>query len=464
MAIDFKNSMASPYAIDIGNLSTQGRIVSKTIKLASFTTNENAVWAARRQLQKESYPLALISIPVNRNLFRLEVGDCFKFSYEKYDISNMICRVVQIAEESLSSETITIHAVEDVFAVTSTITGGGGGVSPEPPVHDPPGPLKFIKIIEESYAGVESENTVLIPVAGRNALVELGFALYMSIDDGESYDLIDYYPSLMPRGTLVGAYPKDTHTIDDEVGITVDFDFSEDVDNLETTTFANILAAHKNTAILGNEILSIQSITPDVDNKYILETIIRGRFGAQKQSHAAGTVFWFLDHNLKTAIGKEIIPGINRKFKLVPYDSFKVGDISVVEVISFDITGVTKTPYSVTNLTANDGNYVSQYTADIVLEWDYRYRGVGAGIGVPGEVLPETDKDGLFRIEVWVSGSKARDTDGITAATWTYTQAMNEADNGALADVAQFKVFNYIETEGIIYESEETEVTCRFES
>ncbi|MCK4529210.1 hypothetical protein KAW18_17745, partial [candidate division WOR-3 bacterium] len=86
MTIDFKNSISDPIAVDIGNYVTQGRIVSKTIQLASFTTNENAVWAAKRQLQKESYPFAFINVPVNRDLFRLQVGDCFKFSYSKYGI------------------------------------------------------------------------------------------------------------------------------------------------------------------------------------------------------------------------------------------------------------------------------------------------------------------------------------------------------------------------------------------
>ena len=79
MAINLRKSISNPNALDPGNIEVQGRIASKTIQLSLFTTNENAVWAAKQQLMKESYPSSLISIPVNRNLFRLQVGDCFKF-------------------------------------------------------------------------------------------------------------------------------------------------------------------------------------------------------------------------------------------------------------------------------------------------------------------------------------------------------------------------------------------------
>ena len=122
MAINFKKSVSDPFPQDIGNKVAQNRTVSKTLQFNLFTTNRNAVWAANQQIKKESYPFALLSILLNRNLFRLEVGDPFKLNYAKYGIVGMICRVLLVEEQSLESEDIIVHVVEDVFSVANSIT------------------------------------------------------------------------------------------------------------------------------------------------------------------------------------------------------------------------------------------------------------------------------------------------------------------------------------------------------
>ena len=82
---------------------------------------------------------------------------------------------------------------------------------------------------------------------------------------------------------------------------------------------------------------------------------------------------------------------------------------------------------------------------DIVLTWSARKRGTGAGIGVPGVILPASDHEGLFKIEVYVNDILVRTITGIDALTWTYTEAMNIEDNGALADEIEFRLYNYID-------------------
>ena len=117
--IDLRESTASPIAIDEGHITLQERGVTKSIKLASFTRNENAVWASRHMLQKVNYPYAEVKCVVNRNLFRLDVGDCFYFSYTPYSIEDMIYRVIRVEEKDISSEEIVITAIEDVYGITN---------------------------------------------------------------------------------------------------------------------------------------------------------------------------------------------------------------------------------------------------------------------------------------------------------------------------------------------------------
>ena len=458
MTIDFKNSISDPIAVDVGNYVTQGRIVSKTIQLASFTTNENAVWAAKNQLRKESYPFAFIDIPVNRDLFRLQVGDCFKYSYSKYGVSNMICRVLLIEEEDITSEKIIIHAMEDIFGITNTITEYS-----DPTDNKTEGPSYALsplvnqKIVEAPY--VFSEELKVLPIACRVGDQDLGFDVNLSIDEGASYSLIDKAANLQPYGTLVGSYPADTYEIDLLTGFTIDF--LKDVNQIETITWPEVFSASNNLAILGDEIISFQSITPVTGTQYKIEGVIRGRFDSEKKSHSDGEAFYGINTHLALVGHSELLPGASRKFKFVPYNIKFSGDISEAVPLNITLEGRSKKPYVPVNFNANEGRFAARYSADIVLTWSPRYRGKGAGIGIPGTVLADTDREGFFKIEVWVAAVKVRTTTAIDAATWTYTEAMNNSDNGALASEALFKLLNYRTENGVLYESDQVEVTCK---
>lgn len=461
--IDLKESIVSPIAVDNGNVFLQDRIVSKTIKMALFTTNENAVWASRNVLRKVSYPYAQLQLTVNRNLFRLDVGDCFKFSYGPYSIVNMICRVMSIREEDLKSENIVISAIEDSFSIANVqedYTEPTNQIQNE--ISYTALPFIYQDIFESPFvlAGSEME---LMPIAGRRRLSDLGYNVYMSVDDGASYSVIGAVSTLMPHGILYNAYSIDTYTIDDEVGFIIEFDFPEDMNNFESQTLLQVLSTTTNLAILGNELVSIQNITPDVDNRYILTGIIRGRYGTEKADYEAYDAdFYFIQPLYPAITAEEIIPGVTRKFKLVPYNAKESGDISTAEEISLEIVGISKTPYKPINFLANGSSFASRYTDDIVLTWSPRYRGAGAGIGSPGNVLASTAREGLFRIEVFVSDVEVREITDIDAATWTYTEAMNLTDNGSLASSVTLKLYNFIEIDTIItYESDAVEVVCK---
>ena len=180
MALDFRQSEGAPTSLDIGNKEIQGRVVSKTIQMAMFTTNRNAVWAGYNNLRKSSYPFAQINFLVNRDLFRLQVGDCFKFTYSKYSISEMVCRVFLIQEEGLESENLKITAIEDIFSSSSI-----GGTVDDPEDHRTLPPdytvdaIMYQKVIESPYV-VSGDVISVIPIAARVSGNELGYLVYMS--------------------------------------------------------------------------------------------------------------------------------------------------------------------------------------------------------------------------------------------------------------------------------------------
>lgn len=470
MALDFRESISNPNALDAGNVKVQERVSSKTIKLSLFTTNDNAVWAATQQLRKESYPFATISITVNRDLFRLQVGDCFKFSYALYGISNMICRVLQIEEKSLDSEDIIVHAVEDFYSTTNSITVYKKPI-PIPPASPTYDLIPFYNqsVFEAPYL-LESDIAV-VPIASRSTSYDLGMHVHLSIDGGNSYFLIGSAANIKPHGVLYNNYPASTYTIDDTVGFSITFS-TNDVNLIETITWSTTLAGLTNNALLGNELITFQTITPVSGMVYKLEGIIRGRLDTEKVDHTYGEDFyWIGPFNITCFKHQEVVTGADRKFKLVPYNMKKTGDLSEAAVLDLAIVGRTRKPYVPVNFIGNGSGLFGRYAAgsgDVVLEWSPRYRGKGAGIGMPGEVLADTDREGLFEIEVWIHNIfddyiLVRTITDIDDTTWTYTEAMQIADYnwfGLLSNRAKFKLLNYRTESGFTYKSNQVEVVC----
>jgi len=456
MIIDYREAIAP--VNDPANREIVRRLNSKTVKLSMFTTPRNATWAADRGLKVEAYPLANLSFPANRNFFRVEPGDQFKFSYPQWGISNMICRVVRITEEDLETGAIQVTAIEDIDHISAEAFGEAAR-GKWPIETETLSALEHVGIIEAPYV-LAGDSVKVIPLAAKKAGTEAGYYLYMSIDGGVSYQKIGTIGSYQLYGILAEDYSADTYQIDEQTeGILVDFDVArtEDLDLVQSITRDQMVSG-QNIALLGSEIITFQTATPVTATRYRLSGIFRGRYDTEKADHSAGEAFWFIGTDLFQAIShSELAIGANRKFKMVPFTEKNSGDISEASAVDYTITGRAKKPYLPGNLKAN-GSWIGRYSNDIVLTWTARCRGEGAGIGDPQTVLDAAPAfEYSFEVEVWVGGTLKRTEGGIEDDTWTYTGAMNIADNGALADSITFKV-RHIRTENYI-ESDPAQIT-----
>lgn len=463
MAVDIKQSIADPISRDLGNKGVQGRLSTKTVQLALFTSNENAVWAGNRILAKESYPFGMFRLTVNRKAFRLEPGDCFRFFYAPYGIQGVVCRVAWVEEEDPTSERINVYAIEDwseaarqieVYAIPSDRTIGR--------IDYTVFPFEYQNIIEAPF--ILSDEVGIVPLACRSSSQDLGFEVYMSLDGGASYSFVEKTNNLFPFGLLVGSYPSDTYTIDTTTGFVVDF--VQDAQLIESSVWPDVISGQINLSILLKsdgvyEAMTFKDITPVSESRFRISNIVRGRLGTAKQDHAEGERFYVLGLGADVLVHPEITTGATRHFKFVPYNRKQIGDISECGAIEVSMKGAVFTPYRPTNFAANNQFYASRYDNDIVLTWSSRHRRRGAGIGLPGKVVPSADWEGLYRIEVWVGGVRKRTASDIDALTWTYTEAMNIEDNGSLAPKILFKLFNYRFEDGFTYESDPSEVTCQ---
>jgi hypothetical protein len=369
----------------------------------------------------------------------------------------MVCRVLRIKEESLESEKIQVDWMEDPDYVTSAAVLGGsstGGTVRDFTIYD----LVNVTVLEAPYALV-GESIQIIPIAARVSGTEVGYELHCSFDGGVSYVQIDDIQNYAVHGTLVEEVSIDLNTLDKVYGFNVDFTLDIDAESIEVITRTEMFAGY-NKAIIGTgnqaELITFETITPDpiVADRYKISDINRGQFDTVKKTWPAGTDFFFLDVTVQVVTSDQFLKGTTRWFKMVPYNPRYVGEISGATAIEHLIQGRAFAPYVPSNLRANGLGQNARYLNNIVLTWSPRVRGTGAGLGDPDSVTdaPPTH-EGYFEIEVVVSDVVVRTVTDISAYTWTYTSAMNIADNTSLATEVTFRVVNFITTNGVRYDS-----------
>jgi hypothetical protein len=438
MIIEYKNALVK--CPDVANQKVVGRINHKTVQMAFFQVTRNATWIGNRVLALESYPIATLQFPANRKLFRFEVGDLFIPVYEPYDLSNKVFTILRIEEESPESETINILAIEDVHYLSKEVAtftpSSGTGTKNEVEVL----PFVYVDSMEAPY-WLSPDAIKVITMANREGKVETGYMIFFSLD-GTSYFQIGLVSSFTPYGVLYGNYPS-TIMVDDQTGFQIILE-PQDAVALQTISRAELFAG-RNMALLGDELICFQTITPVETSIYQLTGIVRGMYDTERKDHLNGEPFWFFGTSrFGLAESSYLQVGATRYLKYVPYNYLKAGELDEAIAVPHEVTGRALKYLRPSNFFANGARRRPVYTGDIILTWVPRHRDRGAGMGLPTVVTdanPASDFEGLFRVEVYVSDLLVRTADDINALTWTYTEAMSITDNGSLPATVSFKLF-----------------------
>ena len=256
---------------------------------------------------------------------------------------------------------------------------------------------------------------------------------------------------------MVSELSIDVLTLDKVTGFEVDFALDDEALRIATVTRSQMFN-NANMALLGDELLNFETITPDAveDARYLIEGLNRARFDSIRKTWAAGTDFWYVGTSAIQVVSNTVfLKGATLKFKMVPYNEKFVGDISEATPISYTIVGRAKAPYVPSNLNASGRSMNATYGKDIYLTWNPRVRGIDAGVSDPDSVVDESPThEGKFEIEVRDSGDTlVRTVTEIDVHNWTYTKAMNLADNITLESSLNFSIDNYDDNAGVRYES-----------
>lgn len=446
MIIEYKQGLVK--CSDPANQRIVGRVQHKTVQMAFYQLPRNATWIGYRILAIESYPIATLQFPANRNVFELEVGDPFIPVYSPYQLTGKVFRIMRIEEESPESEKINIFAIEDVHYLSSEVNivpGMGKGTRRDMSIE----PLDYIGIAEAPY-WISPDDIKITTLAGRKGSTEVGYLALMGLDSA-SYSQIAVVTSFTPHGFLVAEYPE-TIMVDDVVGFEVDFTHSSGPEVIQTISRTELFAG-RNMALIGMELICFQTFTPVSGNRYRIEGIVRGMYDTSRLKHLAGEQFWFLGiSRFGLVANANLLYGSERFFKYNPYNLFNnAGEENALET-SLIFSGRAWKYLKPSDLYANGFHAHATYEDDVVLEWYPRKRDSGAGHGLATVVTdaPLAESfEGSFQVKVFFNEELVRTVDDIEDVTWTYTEAMNNDDNGGPAARLLFEVRNAREFNGL---------------
>jgi hypothetical protein len=270
-------------------------------------------------------------------------------------------------------------------------------------------------------------------VAGATAGDWPGAALYMSRDNGNSYQEVDTITDPMDYGTaatvlaaptLVGTGAIDrVNTVDVTMTVGVPTSISEIA-----------MLQGENMALLGDEVIGFATVTPLGGSSYRLSNLLRGRRGTDFawSSHAMSERFVLLD------IGKVHRVTLDTSFvnKDVLLKPVTIGDtLAATSPVSLTITGAELKPYTVCDVKgARDGS------DNLTITWKRRTRHSGELTDFIDAPLNETTES--YAVEIWDAGyTTLKRTINVVAQTAPYSAADQTTDFGSPQASVAIKIF-----------------------
>lgn len=308
---------------DLANIDVRnGTIDSETIDFLGFSNYTQARAAASRAGKTRSSPVCKCSFTTNREGYDLRPGSVLKLTKQKYGISNLVMRVIDISYGTLDDPRIRVTCVEDIFAVNAhayDVSPGSGWV---PPNGATISPLLRKAFEEVPYEMLGAEQRAIMALGTRDDGTSVtGFEVWSDPTGGTAYAMTALSRGVIASGTLQSTYGLSV--ADDPVGFVVSD--VQDIDLLSSIT-ADERAAGANICKIGNEYLAWKTVSVAGGQATITE-VLRGVFDTLQEVHPAGSVVWFFNETIPLASSTPYAADLTLKGKLMSVDRTRRQDI-----------------------------------------------------------------------------------------------------------------------------------------
>lgn len=438
---DFKDTFAMGQ--DLANFNLQGGIKSSArFRMAGVKHPATARAIAARELRALTFPHAKATIVMDRTGAKLLPGDVFRFSWPPLGIVEMPMRVINVGRGELLDGRVPVNCVQDIFGVGYSIID-----QPPPTGWDPvddtavalltseqrafDAPYWFI-LTDQQLQGLAGER--VIATARRPNGLHSQFKLW--VDSGAGFGIqargISRQPGFTPTGLLNAAYAENTADVDGSNTLVVKL--ATDFEDLIAHTADEIKNLGLNLAIIDDEIIGFETVTPSLGN-YVLGNVHRGFLDTLPAAHALNARIYVFANG--SAFSNQHYAGTaTLSAKLLPETPTSTLPIASATAIALIMSRRTERPLPVGNAQFGGLRYPTILPdGDVNVTWAHRHRqdptikdqsNASSSLGLDANTEYEYT---FFELDTGTPGAQIRQAT-TTGTSFNYTRATQIADNG----------------------------------
>ena len=345
---------------DIALAQMQQCTINTSVQYNGFTNSTIASRVAQRDLKTLSTPLATCTVYANRDAASLNIGKCFKLTWQDYEISELVMRVTGIAYGDGKSNRVRLQCVQDIFALPDNAFIQPPGQAWSDPTHLPlPATvrkvfeipyLELVQTVGQSYVDSTLAATPEVGYVGAAAVRTAGAINSRMFDDlGSGYVEIGNL-DFSPGATLDGDINETATTFAIKDGF--------DLDQVQLNTWVE----------LDSEIMAVTAISATSIR------VKRGCLDTTPKKHLSGAYLVFWD-NYAQGDDTELVSSEIAKVKICTVTGG--GQLTLAEAPEDTVTivGRAARPYPPANVKVNTAYFPAFIKgADLALTWVHRDR------------------------------------------------------------------------------------------
>lgn len=275
-------------AYNSASIELLGYSRQKTIDLTAFNDPTIASQRLWELLKRYSYPTAVVKFKTGLWGARAPgPGELCGIIHSEYGLEGSAFRILdkRISEED---QNYIDWICEEDINNTFTLGYQDGG----DPDWTPPDYTASPCIYQNTFEMRLDESYTFVCLAAREG-TESSFVINYSVDGG-SYTELQTCTEWSMYGTLDELYDDETDEVDDNVGILFtpyNEAYAPTYEDISRTELYNI----DRVVIIGNEMMTFQTMTPEGESSYRLLGVIRGAFNTPIQQHGASAPIWITE-------------------------------------------------------------------------------------------------------------------------------------------------------------------------
>ena len=282
---------ASVPAVDPANVEINHTMTEKSYQYTYFTTSKLALWAAKRELTEQAYPLANVEITANRTAYAVRIGDVVRLNWKPYGIKNMLIRVTKVDLGDLETGQIKITGMEDIWGLNKTDFNFSGSTEWQPEEYYPTG-VQVFKYLEMPWELSNSFDTYVSAMAAKPDEKTQYWTVWRQ-PSGEDFATTTTKSKWTAAGRLVydmGEFDN----VEDITGIEIAEIYG--IGNMPSQALADIAKAREGGGIIiiDDEIIAYSTLTKLPNGHWYVKGLIRGTFDTVPKAHYGQANVFFI--------------------------------------------------------------------------------------------------------------------------------------------------------------------------